>query len=245
MKNDHQDIQSILQQIADILLINGGILNNTGLYSGEMGLMLFFSRYGRYTQHDLYMEYAYCLMERIQKRIHQDTPIDYKQGLSGIGSAIEYLVQNGYFEADTDEMLNDFDKRIFFTYNLTYLTINEIMAIGFYALWRMAGNSSKKNMIQQMIMPHIEKMIHAHSVNPSCLQLNQHTIPVGFEEKTWNRCLELIVKNDFWGKEMGIQHGLAGWGLALLTELDGDKSWFSLFPNYFSSTYYNDFHEII
>jgi hypothetical protein len=43
------------------------------------------------------------------------------QGLTGIGSTIEYLVQSGYLNANTDDMLEEFDKRIFFTYNLSNL----------------------------------------------------------------------------------------------------------------------------
>ena len=82
-------------------------------------------------QIDLYYDYAYELFEKIQNRIHRDSPINYKQGLSGIGSAIEYLVQNGYFNADTDEVLEDFDRRIFFTYNLPYLSVREIVDVGY------------------------------------------------------------------------------------------------------------------
>ena len=109
-----EDVKLIVQQIADVLLMNGGFLSNPGLYTGEMGLVLFFTRYARYTQNDLYMEYAYELMEKIQNRVHRGSPINYKEGLAGIGSAIEYLVQNGFFEADTDDVLEEFDERIFF-----------------------------------------------------------------------------------------------------------------------------------
>ena len=103
IKPNEEYIQSILQQIADVLLMNGGFLSNPGLYSGEMGLVLFFTRYARYTQNDLYLEYSYGLIEKLQNRIHRETPINYKQGLTGIGSSIEYLVQNSFFEVDTEK----------------------------------------------------------------------------------------------------------------------------------------------
>ena len=229
-KSNVQDVRSILQQIADVLLMNGGFLSNPGLYSGEMGLVLFFAHYARYTQNNLYLEYAYGLMEKLQNRIHLETPIDFKQGLAGIGSAIEYLVQNGFFEADTDEILEDFDQRIFFTYNLPYLSIDKIMDVGYYALWRISGNSSKKDFIQQTILPQIEKVMHVHSVDPSWLQYRK-TIPASFVGKTYCCCLELFNNNDFWSKDMGLQNGLASWGVSLLTELTGNDSWFSLFPD--------------
>ena len=218
--NNKQNIQTILQQISDVLLINGGFLNNPGLYSGEMGLVLFFTRCARYTQNDLYIDYSYDLVEKIQKRIHRNTPINYREGLAGIGSAIEYLVQNVFFEADTDEILEDFDERIFFTYNLSRLSIEEIRDIGYYAAWRLSGNSAQKDAIRQIIQP--------YTVTPN---LQQKETPACFAEKTYNHCIEHISKNDFWIKDLGLQNGLAGWGISLLTELDGDDSWFSLFPN--------------
>ena len=213
---DRHDIQLTIHQISDILLMNGGFLNNPGLYTGEMGLVLFFARYARYTQNDLYLEYAYDLMGKIQDRIHLETPINYKQGLTGIGSAIEYLVQNDFFEADTDEILEDFDKRIFFTYNFSYLSIDKIIDIGYYAAWRLSGNSAQKEMIRKTILPKIENC-------SDIAALHQKTVPDNLKVKT--------SKNDFWSKDMGLKNGLSGWGLSLLTELDGDNSWFSLLPN--------------
>lgn len=227
MKNE---IQRTLQQISDVLLINGGFLDNPGLFSGEMGLVLFFTRYARYTRNDLYMDYSYNLIEKIQKKVYQHTTINYKHGLTGIGSAIEYLVQKGYFEADTDEILEELDKRIFFTYNIQYLSINEIIGIGHYVGWRISGKSIQKDLIRQTILPQIEKVMHEHSVFPDWHFLHQKKIPDSFGEKTYNRCLELITENNFWGKEIGIQDGLAGWGMFLLTELDDDDSWLLLFP---------------
>jgi len=229
------EIELILQQISDVLLINGGFLSDPGLYTGEMGLVLFFSRYARYTQNDLYLEYAYGLMEKLQNRIHRDTPINYKQGLAGIGSAIEYLVQNNFFEADTDEILEDFDQRIFFTYNLPNLSIEEIMDIGYYATWRLSGNSVRKEIIRQAVLPQIEKAMRNKSINPAQSKLDQKRIPDAFEGKTFAHCLELISKNEFWNKDLGFRNGLAGWGLSLLTELDGDDSWIALLSNNFST----------
>jgi len=233
MNPDKQDIQLILQQVSDVLLMKGGFLSNPGLYSGEMGLVLFFARYARYTQNNVYLEHSYGLMDKLQSRIHRDSPINYKEGLSGIGSTIEYLVQNGFFEADTDEVLQDFDKRIFFTYNMPYLPINNIIDIGYYATWRMSGNSSKKDFIRQTVLPQIEKVVHDYFGTTQWFQLYRKTKPKILTEKTYGHCLELIAQNNFWGKDMGLQNGLAGWGMSLLTELNDDDSWTSLLPDDF------------
>ena len=69
-KNKKQN-KSYLLRISNILMLNGGLLNNPGLYSGEMGLVLFFFRYARNTQNALYDEYGFDLIEKIQNSIHQ------------------------------------------------------------------------------------------------------------------------------------------------------------------------------
>jgi len=216
--------QSVLQQIADVLLMNGGFLSHPGLYSGETGLVLFFAKYARYVQDTLYHDYSYDLLSTIKSRIHRETPINYKRGLAGIGSAIEYLVQNGYFKANTDKILADFDRRIFYTYNLPYLPQDDQMSVVYYAMWRLKGNSAKKDIIQHTILPQL-----ANQYDFSALTGNKR--PERMTERNFNTCLEQIAKNEFWNKDLGLQDGLAGWGMSLLTELDDDDSWFSLFPD--------------
>ena len=267
MEHNKQHIQSYLQRISDILLINGGFLDNPGLYAGEMGLALFFSRYARFTKNELYLNYSYDLIEKVQSTIHQDTPINYNTGLAGIGSAIEYLVQNGFFEADTDELLEDFDKRLFASHNLPYLSGDEIAGTGYYAIWRLSGNSGLKDPILKTILPQI---VHAmedwctaqNSTHPTVSFLRdfvssenlitihaQSSIPVWYKlrcdkesdslsAKSYDRLLENFSKNDFLRNNnlnLGIQNGLAGLGIFLLTELDGDDSWTALFPNDFNT----------
>ena len=226
--------KSYLQRISSVLLINGGFLDNPGLYSGETGLVLFFFHYARHTQNGLYRKYSFDLIEKIQNRIHQETPINYKQGLSGIGSTIEYLVKEGYIEADTDEALEDIDNRIFFTYNLPNLPIDEVISIGYYANWRMSGSSSKKDMIRQTILTPVEDIMRDHAIIPAWRQVDCKNNVLDFNGllrrftpvHDVNATFDTVLGN----LDLGIQNGLAGLGLSLLTELDGDYSWISLFP---------------
>jgi len=253
MIQNEQSTKSYLHRIADILLINGGFLNNPGLFAGEMGLVLFFFRYGRYTGNELYKEYSFRLIDKLQNSIHEETTIDYKHGLAGIGSAIEYLVQKGYIDTDTDDVLEDFDKRIFFTYNLACLPVEKKVSIGYYAHWRIAGNSAKKDSILHTILTPIERMMHDHSMIPAWHRpLCDHN-SLYSQTETYHHWLDYLstktnlavsplegkntVGNITLGEHagsplhLGIRNGLAGLGLALLTELDGDNSWTALFPN--------------
>lgn len=268
MEQNIQEKATYLQQISNILLINGGFLNNPGLYTGEMGLVLFFSRYARFTQNELYTEYSFRLIEKIQNRISQETLNDYRQGLTGIGAAIEYLVQNGFFVGDADDILEDFDRQIFSTYISPRLTVNEALDMGYYALWRISGNSSEKGRIKKTILPEIVNSIKEksksldhknpmvsffcdiisseniislqdHLVIPSLLQLCRKNNPDNSIGKSYHHLLENISKNNFLMNDnliLGFQNGLTGLGLSLLTELDGDDSWISLFPNEFKTS---------
>ena len=50
--------KSYIQRISNILLINSGFLDNPGLFTGEMGLVLFFFRYARYSKNELIIEHT-------------------------------------------------------------------------------------------------------------------------------------------------------------------------------------------
>jgi len=257
--NERQTI-TCLQRIPNILLINGGFLDNPGLYSGETGLVLFFFRYARFTQNEIYSDYSFDLIEKIQTGINKETPIDYKKGLTGVGSAIEYLVQTGFVKSSTDYLLDDFDKQLFSSQNMPSLPFDDLLGIGYYAFWRITGNSSKKDMIRKTILPqvvdymekkcgfkHLAVSFFRNIISPEsdfvfhdesdfsalkCLCCKNN--PCRLESETYSRIFEQISERKYFNANilnLGIESGLAGLGLALLTELDGDDSWTSLFPN--------------
>ena len=260
IEKNKKHINFNLQRISNILLINGGFLDIPGLYSGEMGLVLFFFYYADYTEDEAYWDYAFELLERVQDRIHKETSIDYKNGLAGIGSAIEFLVQEGFIEADTDEILEDFDERIFSFENMTHLlTIDELLGIGYYALRRMAGHSVRTDMILKKVLPKLVSLSNEmcrnldfeyrtilfikdiiETENPDMLsdmsisfRPCRNCYPYGLEINIYNRYLEQFSKNVYFEKNtlnLGLQNGLAGFGMALITEYEGDNSWISLFP---------------
>lgn len=39
-------------------------------------------------------------------------PVDFCSGLSGVGWGVEYLIQNKFVDADSDELLEDIDAKI-------------------------------------------------------------------------------------------------------------------------------------
>lgn len=100
------------QRIINVLLLNTSFIDNLGLMHGKIGIAIYFFHLARETKNEIYEDYASELIDEIYDEISDTTPLDFENGLAGIGWGIEYLVQSGFIEADTDEVLEDFDKRL-------------------------------------------------------------------------------------------------------------------------------------
>ncbi|MGM0407453.1 MAG: lanthionine synthetase LanC family protein [Bacteroidota bacterium] len=128
------------QRIINTLLLNASFIDNLGLMHGKMGISICFFHLARQTGNQIYEDYAGELIDEIYEEITTNTPVDFENGLAGIGWGIEYLVQNGFIEADTDEVLEEFDNRIF--KELIYNTpqenglLNGLTGLGAYFLKR-------------------------------------------------------------------------------------------------------------
>ena len=134
------------QHIINTLLLNASFIDNIGLMHGKMGISIFFFHLALQTKNKIYEDYAGELIDEIYEEITDNTPVDFENGLAGIGWGIEYLVQNGFIEADTDEVLEEFDNRIF--KELIYNTpkeiglLNGLLGIGAYFLKRIQNQYS-------------------------------------------------------------------------------------------------------
>ena len=106
-------IQTIgVEQAITYLTINGSYLNDLGLFHGKMGIVLFFSELAHASQNSAYEDLAGNLLGEIYEEIHYDLPINLENGLCGIGLGMEYLVQHGLMEGNTDEILSDIDQKV-------------------------------------------------------------------------------------------------------------------------------------
>jgi hypothetical protein len=106
------DIESRKQRITNVLLLNSSFIDNLGLMHGKMGIAIYFYHLARESQNKIYENYAGELIDEIYEQISLETPLDFENGLAGIGWGIEYLVQQGFIEADTNKILEDFDNRL-------------------------------------------------------------------------------------------------------------------------------------
>jgi hypothetical protein len=145
---------TINQKIINTLLLNASFIDNPGLMHGKMGISIYFYHLARQTQNKIYEDYAGELIDEIYEEITLNTPAGFENGLAGIGWGIEYLVQNGFIEADTDEVLEEFDNRIF--KDLIYNTpkeiglLNGLIGLGAYFLKRLQNPASNDEKISAL-----------------------------------------------------------------------------------------------
>ena len=111
MDVNNMSIEQHLQQIANMLVLNGTLTDSSGLIHGKTGIAVFFFHYARYADNELFADYALELISEMQTQIHANSPANYETGIAGIGVGIDYLIRNNYLNADKD-IFNDFDQRM-------------------------------------------------------------------------------------------------------------------------------------
>ena len=93
------------EHITNNLLLNASFIDNLGLLHGKMEISICFFHLARQTGNKTYEDFAGELIDEVYEEITADTPLDFESGLAGIGWGIEYFAQNGFIEADTNEVL--------------------------------------------------------------------------------------------------------------------------------------------
>ena len=135
-------LSSHLNCVINQLKQNENAIHSPGLFHGQMGLAFFYYHLSRETNKPEYENNADELIDKIYEKLSSaKLPPDFENGLAGIGWGIEYLVQNGFLEADTDEILADVDDRVFqhvvFSENLPAGVGNGLLGFAIYTLYRL------------------------------------------------------------------------------------------------------------
>ncbi len=112
INNNEHAIQKQINQIAYKIIAEFHTITDIGLLSGQMGLVLFLFHYAKYINNKNIHELSHVFLNEIFNKIDCSISIDFHSGLCGIGWGLEYLVQSKFIEVDTDEILEDVDKKI-------------------------------------------------------------------------------------------------------------------------------------
>jgi lantibiotic modifying enzyme len=96
-------IDTIVQKIANTLMINTQHASNYGLLDGKMGVVLFFYHYYQVNGNEIYRDFADELLDEVLTRMENNTmAANFLDGLSGIGWGIWHLMTNKFVDSDED-----------------------------------------------------------------------------------------------------------------------------------------------
>ena len=87
--------------------------NPIGLANGKMGHCIYLYYIFRISRNKEFQKIAELLMEDIFEEVEKTKVFDIKNGLSGIGLGIDYLIENKYVEGNINDVLEDIDNSLF------------------------------------------------------------------------------------------------------------------------------------
>lgn len=104
--------EELLKDIAHHVILNANLAPGIGLLNGKMGIVLFLFHYGRHSGNEVYIQLAEKILDDTFDIIDANIPLSFYDGLMGIGWAVEYLYQKGFIQGDTNDILEDVDKKV-------------------------------------------------------------------------------------------------------------------------------------
>ena len=141
-------------QTGKLISKNMTISSDHSLFHGNIGFSLLYYHLSRITRNAEYEQIAEELLDKVFANLSVGSSIDYEHGLSGIGWGIEYLVQNGFIEGDTDEILEEVDNKIFKILqkdNLgSFELINGLTGYLFYLISRLKNPANPGSITQRI-----------------------------------------------------------------------------------------------
>jgi len=225
--------ESLLDRIARYLMINASFTNDLGLFHGKMGIVLFFSHYGRYKNDPVYQEFAGELLDEIYEDLHDELPIYLENGLCGLGWGIEYLVQHHFMNGETGVVLEDIDRRIL---ERDPGRINDISlrkgltGLALYMAEHLSSPHLGRTIVDREYVEDISRAIHYNSclkdyISPRIFSFYNQVpyIPLKEQQLSFENLLSVNRSDinpdmDLSGLPLGIENGIAGIGFNIMKQ---------------------------
>lgn len=100
---------SFLQSYGESLVKQSDSILESGLWNGKMGAAITLFHLSRITQNSFYENIGYKLIDTIYEDLSVEMSYSFGNGLLGIGCGIQYIINKGFVDGDSDEILSEID----------------------------------------------------------------------------------------------------------------------------------------
>lgn len=129
-----------------------------GLFSGKMGICIYFFHQARLTKNKKYEKFAEKLLDSIYSQIHLQGSIDIEDGLAGICLGIDYLIEEKFVKGNVNSILKELDDTIYRNFNfqllsndsqsdrkINFVNVFEIVKLSLYLCKRLENEKLPQN----------------------------------------------------------------------------------------------------
>lgn len=121
--NSYKEISDTLDILVQQIAKTSTLISQNGLMAGKMGIAILLYQYGRYRCNPEIEDYADRLLELVFQEIGHSVEKGIDNGLYGIIWGINYLIKQGFLQADED-IFDEIDAVIFREGNNAYILNN-------------------------------------------------------------------------------------------------------------------------
>lgn len=140
-----------LREYGARLIEKGKCFPDIGICNGKLGIAICLFHLNLILKDDLYKKVAIELIDEVYENISVQTPISFEYGLSGIGCGFQYLINNGFVDADGDDVLSEIDAVVKNVIDLRSLHLldfkNGICGVGYYLYHRLKERNYDDNIV--------------------------------------------------------------------------------------------------
>lgn len=208
---------SFLQSHGESLVKESDSLSESGLWNGKMGYAITLFHLAQVTQNKLYENTSFKLIDSISENLFFEMPFSFGNGLLGIGAGFEYIINKGFVEGDSDEILSETDMIAYAVIGqrpTVNLNLEEgVCGIGYYLFYRLKNKENTNDSLTTLmgkehliyLIDWIEELLpinenHQEICDTYFLLSRLHTLDViNFKiEKLIDVCLDKMKKNKFY-----------------------------------------------
>lgn len=160
---------------------------NLGLANGEIGRCIYLFTAYRFERKSIYKRAAEDVLNKIEANIKQESSINFKDGLIGIGLGLDYLIRNDFLHGNINQVLKPIDdivyRNIAVEKNLESLRLSDRVLMLYYLFVRLKEINNKDDKflfehISLKLITNIFKKIDAIILEEPILYSFEYNLPL-------------------------------------------------------------------